>query len=229
MKTLQKLVENKTVAVVGRGLYLADIEQGEFIDSFDIVVRSHLASPHPARHIEVEEESDSLVPKIWQRRLGRKTDVLAPDIRTFSHGTIRRVIGHFKKTGGKMCVLDRFFHIKDSIRQIDIIEDEFMPVHVAMKDNYIALSQLIDYAEPLAGTLLIYEILQCKPKTLYHTGFACFQDEKAQLAKYAQASLVNHHHPLLDLRYLRQLTTHNEHITTDDFMLKLFEKERNLE
>ena len=223
-------IQDKTVAVVGRGSYLENIEQGELIDSHDLVIRLHNPLPHPQenRDMIIEDGNDSFVPVEWQNKLGRKTDMFAADLAFRNHFDIRRVFQYFRDTGGKMCIMHKFYNVNDSIRQIDIIQDEFMPVFLASMENFIRLSRQMDYAFPLPGTLLIYEILLAEPKSLYYTGFSCFQDE-TRLGKQAEATLARQHHPLLDLRFLREITTVNEHISTDEFTMKLFERERNLD
>lgn len=229
-KTLKELIEDKTVAVVGRSQYLADIEQGDFIDSHDVVIRIHNPLPHPQqpRDILINDDTDSFVPEDWHNQIGRNTQMFAGDLAYQNHFTTRDIFRHFRKTGGKLCIVHKFYNVVESIRQIDIIQDEFMPVYIASLDNFIVLSRQMDYAFPLPGTLLIYEILRCNPKTLYHTGFSCFQDDM-RLTAQAEVTLARQHHPILDLRFLRGITTLHDCITTDEFMMSLFEREKEKE
>lgn len=226
---MKGIIENRRVAIVGRATYLSEREQGNFIDSHDVVVRIHNPLPHPTknRDMAIQWGNDSFIPRAWHSRIGSKTTLFAADLAHRPHGEVRRLFQYFIETGGQMCVMHKFYNITESIRQIDIIQDEFVPVHLASIDNFIQLSRRMDYAFPLPGTLLIYEILQYNPKSLYHTGFSCFQDD-TRLGAQAEVTLARQHHPLLDLRFLRHITTHNDHITTDDFMMNLFKREKDL-
>lgn len=233
MNQFRNLIEGKSVAVVGRGAYLKDIERGELIDSHDVVARIHHPLPHPTHQYEnfqLDPESSSFIPETWHSRIGSNTHLFAADFVARNQVFLRDIFAHLLRTGCKMGIVHKCYnvHTGDCIPKVDLIQDAFMPVHFAAMENFINLYRQMNYAFPLPGTLLIHEILQYNPKSLYHTGFSCFQDH-TKLSAHAEVTLTRQHHTLLDLRYLRQITTHNDHITTDEFMLKLFEREENLE
>lgn len=89
----QEYVRGKSLAVVGRAEYLKTIEQGELIDSFDIVVRVHNPVPYnsadEARRIMKETRSSSthaysraswdyskeFVPRELWPKVGKRVDV----------------------------------------------------------------------------------------------------------------------------------------------------------
>ena len=143
---------------------------------------------------------------------------------------ICNVFAHLLRTECKMEIAHKVYniHAGDSISKIDLIQDEFVPIHLASATNSVDLSRQMNYACPLPGILLIYEILRRSYKSLYHTGFPCFQDH-TRISAHVEVTLIRKHHALRDLRYLRQITTRNEFISTDEYMLKLFEWEKNLE
>ena len=73
-----------------------------------------------------------------------------------------------------MAIMHKCYNVDNCVAKIDLIQDNFMPVHLASVQHFVDLCRDMAYAFPLPGSLLIYEILKYRPKTLYHTGFACF-------------------------------------------------------
>ncbi len=228
MNELRKLVQGKSVAIIGGAAYLVDISQGEKIDSCDIVVRMHNIVPRDIAQLSPKTDIKRFVPQEWHERVGARTDVYAPDLKPLNHAKVRRLMSRFKDDGGSLALVHKLHNLYGSIPQIDIIHDEFAPLHICSPYNLIELSRMLDYAFPLPGTTIIHEILLHEPARVYHTGFSCFQDE-SRLTKQAEARLTRAHHPLLDLRYLRSLEQHRQvKVSTDEFMQNLYEKERKL-
>lgn len=83
-------IEGKTVAVVGRCM-IHEMEQGEFIDGHQVVVRVHQAVPYHPSNKSWSDNLDSpdndpaqvgqFVPREWHSRIGRRCNVLYPKFR----------------------------------------------------------------------------------------------------------------------------------------------------
>ena len=104
MNQFRDLIEGKSVAVVGRGTYLGDVEQAAVIDSHDVVARIHSPLPHPHHQYDswhLDPDGDSFVPKVWQSRIGTKTQLFRSPT-WFRGGKIR--FGRFSLTFGGLVV-----------------------------------------------------------------------------------------------------------------------------
>ena len=78
-----EFLRGKRVAMVGKGV-CPDIAQGEYIDSFDIVVRVHWPIPYHNDILPGDRSEDKpgikwdpppFMPPHWQHILGKRTDI----------------------------------------------------------------------------------------------------------------------------------------------------------
>ena len=226
MGSLKQLIEGKSVAIVGRAAYLAEKQQGEFIDSHDVVVRVHCNIPHPhqAEKVTVPDDCESFVPLKFQRCLGTKTDAFAPT--NLAHLRIPYIDTCYKrlsKIGCGYIIQHKFYNVitGPAVLILDYIADNYMSVYVAPVKHFMEVSRQMEYAFPLPGTLLIYELLKMQPRSLYATGFTCFQDS-TKLTAAADAILVRNHKPVLDLRFLRDTAQRDERFSIDSEMHHYF-------
>lgn len=225
---MNEWVQNKSVAIVGRAAYLADKQQGDLIDSHDVVIRTHCNLPHPCHvgNIKIEADADSFIPRKYQPSLGRKTSAFAPT--NMAHYDVLYIDDLYKKLSDLGCqyaIQHKVYSATNtkSVVIIDYIAENYMPVHVARVENFLAVVRNMDYGFPLPGTLLIYEILSLNPSKLYLTGFTCFKDS-TRLSPSAQAILVRDHKPILDLLFLRDIAARDERVEVDSEMNQCFEE-----
>ena len=182
---LYQIVKDKTVIVVGRAQYLLDEpeyeNQGEFIDSHDIVIRVN--SPNPYPHLETEASAtDDFVPLEMQQHLGKKTDILyiRQDMYRFF---IEGLLDKFCDSGGIMVCAGEdtsYYHVDD--RKYDW--EKYIPIIAKRVDHHIPPHSVIDQIRHfydtvvageswrwLTGIVPITEILKCRCKALTIIGF----------------------------------------------------------
>lgn len=225
-------LKDKSVAIVGRAEYLNHMEQGEFMDSHDIVIRAHSNLPYPSNRFVLEcDESGSFVPQSHQPQLGKKTDVFAPaNLPFWDIQYIDELIPRLMRCGCQWLIQHKSYNVPTqepadkrlSLSVIDYITGRFMPVFVASPQVFDEVMRELDYSFPMPGTLLIEEIIRLNPSRVYVTGFTCYMDNKERWLA-ADVSLTRDHKPLYDLRYLRD-RERKGCIETDDVMKRYFDE-----
>ena len=228
-----EFIRGNSVAIVGRAEYLNELEQGEYIDSHDVVIRAHsnLPYPSPKWHLAFDD-AHSFVPASHQGRLGANTDAFAPSNLPFwSLQEIDEIVPKLTDRGCKWLIQHKIYNVPEvtdhpgkrvELSVIDYISDKYLPVFVAPPDVFDQLMRELDYCFPMPGTVLIKELSLLNPSRLYVTGFSCYMDNKERWLS-AEVSLTRNHKPLYDLRFLRDLTRQG-HIETDDIMTEYFKE-----
>lgn len=228
-----EFISGKSVAIVGRAEYLNEVEQGEFIDSHDIVIRTHSNLPWPSPPFELSFESpDSFVPQSHHARLGTKTDAFAPsNLPHWAPYYVDEILPQLIKRNCQWMIQHKIYNVpgvpddpgkRTELAVIDYVSDRYMPVFVASPEVFDDVTHALDYCFPMPGTLLIEEQVRLNPARLYVTGFTCYMDNKDQWLN-ARVALVREHKPLYDLRYLRNLQREGR-IEADDTMKRYFEE-----
>ena len=226
-------IRDKSLAIVGRAEYLNGMEQGEFIDSHDIVIRVHSNLPYPSPKYHLTfEDPDSFVPPSHHTRLGTRTDAFAPsDLPFWILPVIDDIVPKLMDRDCKWIVQHKIYNVPEvtdhpgkrvELSVIDYISDKYLPVFVASPQVFDDVMRKLDYCFPMPGTLLIEEVMRMNPSRLYVTGFTCYMDNKHQWLS-AEVSLARDHKSLYDLRYLRDLARKG-HIETDYTMKRYFEE-----
>ena len=186
---LSNLLDNKNVIVVGRSMYLNDTQeypnQGEFIDSHDIVVRVNRS--HPVKIVDSNKLSyrykdyssfSSFIEPSWYSRIGSRVDI--QHINRSVHKWAGFITERFVEAGGIVITsihLRKYEKYKEAVKKIKRYTS-YCPLSATFykKTNY-------DYRKNFGGTtlengcMIISELLRCNIKSLRVIGFTCRQLE----------------------------------------------------
>ena len=222
---MREVIENRSVAIVGRAEYLNEIEQAELIDSHDVVIRAHSNLPYPSQKFKLAFDNDeSFVPKDFHDKLGKKTTAFAPaNVAYWSPDDADSIVPQLASRGCQCIIQHKIYNLvgPSELAILDYIADRYMPVFTAPHDQLLDLMRALDYTLPMPGTILIDFIAKLNPATVYCTGFACYQDSDEIWLKN-EVKLFRDHKPLYDLRFLRDLARANDKVTVDAEMQKYF-------
>ena len=222
---LDELLKNKRVILIGRSAYTVDNpeyeNQGEFIDSFDIVSRINSFQPYKdgwrSDFIFDSFINEKLVPK-----LGKKTHILFLSEPNYRRLTKYRRVTNFKNLGGT-CVIgttnktwkyspelnDYINRVKHEITHINIT----YPFISSLKKEFLHFKKL--HSVPSAGTTCISMLCNYNIKQLHLIGFTCFMLPTEQ--RYLDtilSSRIEWANPINDLRWLKQKMETDTRITT---------------
>ena len=223
---IENRISDKSVAIVGRSEYLNDLEQGEFIDSHDEVIRAHSNLPYPSPKFKLDFDHDeSFVPAEFHDKLGKKTTAFAPaNMPYWTLDYCDEMIPKLMDHGCQYLIQHKMYNVTwpHELAIIDYIRDKFgIPVCVTPYDQLIRFFRRFDYTFPMPGTILIDFIQRLMPRALYFTGFACYQDTDATWLK-SEVKATRDHKTLYDLRFLRDLVAQNDSISVDDKLTSYF-------
>ncbi len=227
MNSIQELVEGKSVAIVGRAEYLNEIEQGELIDSHDVVIRtqSNLPWPSPAYELKFDNE-ESFVPRDFQHLFGTKTTAFAPtNMPHWPMDELQKVVPKLIERNCKCLIQHKIYNTVGAkqIAVLDFIQDKYkIPIFCTPYEQFVDLVRALDYTFPMPGTLLIDYIKRHNPRSLYCTGFACYLDTNDVWLK-CEVKVYRDHKPLYDIRFLRDLVAQADNVTVDDKLMTYFE------
>ena len=235
-------LKGKSVAIVGRaGIW--NIEQGEFIDSHDVVVRTHCTVPYHldfdymAHHEfdDIPKNDEEFVPKRWHTIVGRKTNILYHRFRhSLDHKAeirAQKILTYYRKfeeAGGKFwCYEDGRIYPSESNANVGTLVEvryllpqlsfDLMREHFDLPvGEYWAFNKML-----LSGTRIVDDILSHDVKKLYITGFPCYF-EPDQPHERGKGKAPMEPYPM-DLQFLFNLQ--NAGVATfDSHMKSLFEK-----
>ena len=228
MNNFKELIENRSVAIVGRAEYLNDIEQGELIDSHDVVIRTQSNLPWPSPSFKLEFDNDeSFVPRDFQHLFGKKTTGFAPtNLPYWSLQDTNAIIPKLIERDCKCLIQHKIYNTVGAkeIAVLDFIEDKYkIPVYRLPYEQFADVVRALDYSFPMPGTLLIDYVKRQNPKSLYLTGFACYLDTNDVWLK-CEIKVYRDHKPLYDIRFLRDLVAQYDNVTTDKKLMTYFEK-----
>ena len=217
-------LEGKTVAIVGRsGLH--DLEQGEFIDSHDVVVRVHKMVPfnpsnetHQSNHVQWGNdpvESGEMIVDEWAPVIGKRVNIYYHRFRK-SPKWWEQFMPIFRQAGGK-------FFCNDCSGGQNVWGDAYPQIFVPVRYvSWELTSQLRLELKgvPFSGTICIADILTHNVKSAYLTGFLCYFDTEIEQYKSLPR---NEKSSLPDLRFLARMNK-DDRVTVDFNMQFLFDK-----
>lgn len=217
-------LDDKRVAIVGRA-NLHQLEQGDFIDSHDVVVRVHSTIPYTLDNAETPK-LHSHVPEEYRSMVGSRIDIiyhrLYHDPKPFmSKGEIdehfRAEVSQFKANGGTFfCFADRR-NIPLRYTILGFISD----VRYVGMPLYASLGQALGKDHIKDGIVIIADILSHSVKSAYITGFPCYFDDmyktRPDIADWYGARCIK------ELTFLYELSKH-ESVSFDPLMMGLFEE-----
>lgn len=174
-------LRNKSVVVVGRG-GLDHLEQGDLIDSHDVVVRIHDMCPYKSGNVRDCPSNEGRhimnVPEEWQSRIGKTCNILF-----FSHiinfietpEFIKKCIHSeakaFQSIGGKFLCAESWMNHR---QPCEMFWQELYDVRYLTMEHYINTMRLIGGTFPYGGTLVVSDIIRHEIKSLYITGMPMF-------------------------------------------------------
>ncbi len=163
------LVSGKRVALVGPAGYLQGSEQGEWIDSFDLVVRVNRG---------IIEDPQSF------KDIGKRTDVLYTCMAASTHeGPVD--LDLWERVGLKAVVIkNTFAHRKD--KESFERQNHKIPFHYIENELTSELIRKMGISNPHMGTTAIYHLLHCGVAQLYLTGFTFYQTPQHYMPAYRE-------------------------------------------
>ena len=231
-KAFAEYLEGKTVAIVGRA-YMKGLEQGDFIDSHDVVVRFNRVIPyredydgrkeminkHKFKHYAYEWfnydiKENSFVPEGWHTRLGRKTNVYYNRLRNGNPEWIKQYLDKFYADGGKFICFGLHGMPHIHYATIDALTDiRYLDWEIIIKTTALVGDS------PLEGTWAIVDVLSHNVKNAYITGFPCYCNTEDM-----NPGLEHGRKPYYgDLKFLASLKDTGR-VSFDSNMESLFEK-----
>lgn len=230
-KEFTAYLKDKSVAIVGRsGIH--DMEQGEFIDSHDVVVRLHNVVPYYPGTTQLENEVvpennpvtvGQFVPPDWHSRVGKRVDIFYhkisyPKWKDHDGGEanwIKRFLKIFEDAGGRFLCQDGTRTQDDTA--LHYVQDYTLVRYVNWELKGAVASAIRD--KPLAGTVVIADILRHSVKSAYITGFPCACDGivRSDLPhSECQCRKPN-------LNFIYNLSK-DDRVTCDSYMQRIFEE-----
>jgi hypothetical protein len=163
IKMLENLVSNKRVIVVGPAAYLNNLNNGEFIDNFDVVVRINRGS---------------LIKKNMINKIGRRTDIIFSNLNILDNESSQFLDTNFLKNIGVKLIYCAYPKIRpfteDQQKYFSLYGNTF-PVETIDTNFYMNINAAVN-TRPNTGILAILVLLRMNLKNLYVTGFSFYND-----------------------------------------------------
>ena len=225
-------LKGKTVAIVARG-GLTEIEQGDFIDSHDVVVRIHDMRPYDFDDVlspisdpwKGTPKSRRLmnVPKDWVSRVGSKCNIcyfccIVPNEVPLEEKlkSYEREITAFRKIGGKfICAESIYNHCCLG----ELVWQEHYDIRYLTIDHFLNTMRIIG-STPYAGSIIVTDILRYDIEKVYITGMPFFiSREKGMDDPRGE----DHYTPKDNLNFLINLTQkYPDRISVDENMKEMW-------
>ena len=161
-----ELIKNKSVVFVGASPNLLGLDQGKFIDSFDVVVRTN---------------DLPTILKNYEKDYGTKTDIVYFNYQY--HEKNKPLDAKFYKDIGVKYLC--FKRIASSL-----VEEYSKFVNCRRTPLGLGFLRSI-VKNPLAGVIILRDLLSFKPKNIYVTGIDFFLKEKSYLLGYTTSLYPN--------------------------------------
>ena len=215
-------LQGKSVAVVGCS-GLDNVEQGEYIDSHDVVVRVHRPVPYAGFNAPVPEKDKPkwhyppFVPMEWQSRIGAKVNVFYH--KEFHVINLERWLPAFQEAGGRFLCLEYL----ENLWPVTYCKvRKYAPVRYLTNDHFVNVMEVIQ-GLPYAGSLIIGDILRHDIKSLYITDFPMFHKLDGTLISDRWVH-ENKEMNYMNLAWLRSLCESYDSISADTNMRTIFER-----
>ena len=212
-------LDGKSVAIVGRA-DLDSLEQGDKIDSYDVVVRMHHPLPYVPKdspYFPVEHEYNGFnfnYPEHWKKRIGARTDIFyLSDLEDDSVALAAKDLDNMKPIRYVCCEPDCNMFLA-----AQLAEQRFVRFithgHVSCCTNLLG-------SVPLKGTSIICDILKHGVEKVYLTGFPCWIGNDGRIKpEWKPMPGVK---PWNDFNFLKKLSYH-ERVEVDPLMQVQFSK-----
>ena len=215
-------LKGKSVAVVGCAA-LDNLEQGDFIDSHDVVIRMHSPIPYAGYEgqmpradlgITPDWSTPMFVPREWQSRIGRRVDVFYHQVEFLDE--LKHFLPLFRGAGGKYLAREFWIHAYNY---------EYVAVCKRAPTRHLTHDHCINSMEAVgegvyAGTQIIGDILRFDVGSIYLTGFPNFFDAEGKFISTAPP--FERRMAFYNLDWLRRLHESYDEINVDENMKSLF-------
>lgn len=214
-------LDGKSVAIVGRA-NLDSLEQGDKIDSYDVVVRMHHPLPYVPKdspYFAVEHEYNGFnfnYPEHWKKRIGARTDIFyLSDLEDDSVALAAKDLDNMKPIRYVCCEPGCNMFLA-----AQLAEQRFVRFvthgHVSCCTNLLG-------SVPLKGTSIICDILKYRVEKVYLTGFPCWIMPNGQISEEYDPNGMPVSKPWNDFNFLKKLSYH-ERVEVDPPMQEQFSK-----
>lgn len=220
---LLQILENKRVILVGPSKSLLHLKNGEFIDSFDVVIRIN-------RGIEPVEKYGEFI--------GYRTDILyncllehpdnggVIDIDFLKNNNIKFVCYHPQVTFNGVAYNRAPFHV--SPLTLTKLKSNFK-THMIDFRFYNEITEIVK-CRPNTGNIAIYDILLHNVKELYITGFTFYLDgfmsgykEQTDSKFITNCFNSKRHDQKQQWSFLKKMKEHDLRIKTDDVLTNILQ------
>jgi hypothetical protein len=230
MDIIADIVDGKNVIVVGRAhsLLLDPIagaydNQGEFIDSFDVVMRINYMAPFFMTTGGLLPKGEAFIPQVLHRHLGRRTTISYTNLDglnlMFSQGY---QFERFRESGGEAVILEpliQAMHMSNPrhekhLREHYINHEPITPiVHapIETRDEWRAAMNSCPYT----GTLAVADLLKLNPKSVTLFGFTCYTTD-ADKRLHDPVGAGTAHRPQHDFNWLQQTALKDDRLNISD-------------
>jgi len=224
-KNYYNFLYDKKIALVGPSNNTLDTNQGNLIDSYDLVIRLNKTFE---------------IPLNIQKDVGRRVDVLYNSMNISDYpkenDLTQKRIYNLKNNGCKYisCPYPFIYPFENDILRFLDNNQNKIPYHIINLNLYKYLVNSIK-GRPYTGTCAIMDLISFPIKELYITGIDCYiskyYKEYRQISNNKLANLRdnNIHNNYSQLMFIKKLACINKKIKLDNFLKKFFfEKESKI-
>ena len=218
-------LSGKTVALIGRAPYIMEMEQGDLIDSHDIVVRMHYPTPNENFSDTKNMEVQGIIPTYAVKYIGERTNVLYDNLQHPWGNDHVAGIQKMKSTDGEWVCIGNILSLANTTTMLwtlgmyDSIAD-IMGSKIRIVDliAYMDLARKLSHKLPVAGTIALYDLLLHGVSSLYITGMTNWQGKGENALDIEQHG----YEVLPNFNFVRGLIEFDKRISIDPYMQKVY-------
>jgi hypothetical protein len=213
--TLDKLVANKSVIIVGPAAYLNYQENGDLIDGFDIVVRINRGS---------------FIKNNMKNKIGSKLDILFSNLNINDTNDKKSLdTNYLKNKGVKMifCPYPNVQPFTDDKQQYFNYYKNTFPIETIDTQFYLHIQSVLQ-TRPNTGILAILILLRQNIKNLYITGFSFYRDgyyngykDNSKPHNVLKNEIVRYHDQNSQKNILKKIFLNNDKIFLDKTIISI--------
>jgi hypothetical protein len=197
----------KRVAVVGGADSAYQEKKGEYIDSFDVVVRINKGVESIADYSDFVGKKTDILFHIFFEGTNKTSSPITPKL--WKKSNIKALIRTTSK-GASQSYINKFLSIAKGINYVELPENIIK-----------SATKSINGYQPTTGFIALYTILKAEPKELYITGITFLKTPHSNAYR-----TISHRE---SLSFLKKNNIHNTDIEFDWFFKKYHEfKEQNI-
>ena len=208
-------LQNKKVVIVGPAPHIMEYQNGELIDSYDIVVRIN---------------HGYIIPEKKKKCIGSRVDILYDSMLSQKGSGITMPIDKLKNRVKWICtsnVLEK--HYQDIYDFQQMIKNKIL-FHIIDFSFWELLVKKMKV--PHSGTVAILDLLRYDIVELFITGFtfykikgrnrAFYYDGYHEKVKRRRPTRTSKHNPNKQFKYIREIYKKDKRIVCDEVLMKLF-------